>query len=178
MRITANLCREIIYFPILFYRDSLSCWRSAGRMLVGSEVSRPPESVFERRAHYCQNPPKAGIVIFLWWDNMTSVFPYLGAELVCLHLGLLFEPVVSVVVSEGIFDEGRKHKHVADPEVDVQCLDGWRPRQGGASAHHQGSHGENGCDPCWKKTDLDLKLRYWVFEALTWRTGCPNALKK
>ena len=79
-------------------------------------------------------------------------FPHLRAELVGLHLGLLFESVVGVVVSKGVLDERRENKHVADPEVDVQRLDGRRSRQGGAGAYHQGGHGENGRDPCDKDT--------------------------
>lgn len=51
-------------------------------------------------------------------------FPHLRAQLVGLHFGLFLESVVGVVVSEGILDEGCEHEHVANPEVNVQGLDG------------------------------------------------------
>lgn len=73
--------------------------------------------------------------------------PHLGAELVGLHFGLFLEPVVSVVVREGVLDERSEHKDVADPEVDVQRLDGRGPGEGGAGAHHQRGHGQHGGDP-------------------------------
>ena len=51
-------------------------------------------------------------------------FPHLRAQLAGLHFGLFLESVVSIVVSEGILNEGREHKHVANPEVNIQSLDG------------------------------------------------------
>ena len=76
----------------------------------------------------------------------------LRAQLVGLGLGLLLESVVGVVVRKGVLDERGKHKHVADPEVHVQRLDGRRPRQRGACAHHQRCHGEHRGDPCKMST--------------------------
>lgn len=82
-------------------------------------------------------------------------FPHLRAQLAGLHFGLLLESVVGIVVSEGILDEGREHKHVANPEVNIQGLDGWCSRQGGAGAHHQRGHGEDSCDT-WRKGGFTL----------------------
>lgn len=84
--------------------------------------------------------------------------PHLGAQLVGLHFGLFLEPVVGVVVCEGVLDERSKHKHVADPEVDIQRLDGRGSGEGRAGAHHQRGHSQNGGDP-WKKSTAQTRLR-------------------
>lgn len=51
-------------------------------------------------------------------------FPHLRAQLVGLHFGLFLESVVGVVVCEGILDESGEDEHVANPEVNIQSLDG------------------------------------------------------
>lgn len=89
-------------------------------------------------------PSAFGVCLFV----CLSLSPYLGAQLVCLDLGLLLESVVGVVVGEGVLDERGEHEHVADPEVDVQGLDGRRARQRGPGAHHQRGHGQHGGDAC------------------------------
>lgn len=82
---------------------------------------------------------------------------YLGAHLVGLALSLLFEPVVGVVVSEGILDERGEHKHVADPEVDIQRFDGRGSRERRAGTHHQSGHGEHSGDPFIK---IYMEIKY------------------
>lgn len=79
-----------------------------------------------------------------WWEW----FPHLRVELVGFHLGLLFESVVGVVVGEGVLNERGKHKHITDPEVNIQSFDGRGSRQRGAGADHQCGHGEDGGDTC------------------------------
>lgn len=152
--------REILYFPIMFYRDSLSCWRSLGWLLVSIGVWAWPRFMFERRAHYSQHLPWSSMLLYAdgstWWEW----FPHLRAELVGLHLGLLFEPVVSIVVSKGILNECCEHEHITDPEVDIQRLDGWRSRQGGAGAYHQRGHGENSRDPCAENAGTKYTLSF------------------
>ena len=128
-------------------------------MLVSSGAQSADQVCVWEACSLLTTPPAASQCYLLMEVHDGNDVPHLRAELVGFHLGLLFESVVSVVVREGVLYERREHKHVADPEVDVQRLDGWGSWQGGAGAHHQRGHGENSCDPCRKRESNNVQVR-------------------
>lgn len=140
---------------------SLSYWRSVGWIVVNSGAWSSAQVYVWKACSLLTTPPCSQALLSAdgstWWEWL----PYLRAELVGLHLGLLFESIVSIVVSEGVLNERGKHKHVTDPEVHVQRLDGWCSWQGWAGTHHQCGHGENGCDPCGKIHSRKWQIRVY-----------------
>lgn len=73
-------------------------------------------------------------------------------------------------MSEGVLDERGEHEDVADPEVDVQRLDGRGPRQRGAGADHQCGHGEDSGDAWGTSTDTEREhiRTVWLFVCVWW----------
>lgn len=65
-----------------------------------------------------------------------------------LYLVLLLFHVVSIEMCKGVFHQCSKDKHVADPEVNVQCLDGRGSWEGGSGTDHQCGHCKNSGDTC------------------------------
>lgn len=127
MRITIASYGAIIYFPIMVYRDSCPAEGQWDGCLSAPRPDVRPRFMFKRCAQFSSNnptlPPRSsrlkGLLTGVHDGNDRMSDPHLGAELAGLDLGFLFESVVSVVVSKGVLDEGREHKHVTDPEVDI-----------------------------------------------------------
>lgn len=108
---------------ITLFNSSINCLPKGQevRTLVNTTWVR---SGFGRWEHCPQHPPPliSACCLLKGWSG--ECFPHLRAQLVGLHFGLFLESVVGVVVSECILDEGREHEHVANPEVNIQGLDG------------------------------------------------------
>lgn len=73
MRLPITPWREISYFPIMLYRDSLSCWRSVGRMLVNTGVWSPAQVCVWKACSLLTTSPLKVFIVTWWWEYMMGM---------------------------------------------------------------------------------------------------------
>lgn len=97
--------------------------------------------------------------VMMQGDCFGKVIPSITPTDLCtlpsrLYLVLLLFHVVSIEMCKGIFHQCSKDKHIADPEVNVQCLDGRGSWKWGSGTDHQRGHCKNSgytCRVAWER---------------------------